>query len=70
MEIMKLQGEPIIQYVGLKSLSDEEQEMTKILAIKSIFANFKDEYDVFEWWLSDQPIDKWVAMRDQQLKLF
>ncbi|MBW2995460.1 hypothetical protein KY312_03830 [Candidatus Woesearchaeota archaeon] len=29
---MKLQGEPIIQYVGLKSLSDEEQEMTKTLA--------------------------------------
>jgi phosphoadenosine phosphosulfate reductase len=37
---------------------------------KSIYYNFKDEYDVFNWWLSDFPVREWMSIRDDQLKLF
>lgn len=63
--LKEFQKYPRHKEMYLKAIRKAREDKTK-----SIFANFKDEYDVFEWWLSDKPIDKWVAMRDQQLKLF
>jgi phosphoadenosine phosphosulfate reductase len=63
--LKEFQKYPRHKEMYLKAIRKAREDKTK-----SIFANFKDEHDVFEWWLSDQPIDKWIAMRDQQLKLF
>ena len=56
---------PRYKEMYLKAIRIAREDKTK-----SIFQSFKDEYDAFNWWMSDVSIAEWKSIRDDQYKLW